>query len=70
MYFAKAIPRGALVGEVDLVDCVTESDSQWYKGPCAFVLENPIAYDVPIPLMGELGLFDVDQLVLVEGGLQ
>jgi hypothetical protein len=64
------IPIGALVGEADLVDCVFSSDSRWYKGPCGFVLENPIAYAEPIPLKGKLGLFEVDQLVLEEGGLE
>ena len=56
------IPRGALVGEVDLVDCVTDSDSPWFRGPYGLELENPLAYDKPIPYKGELGLFDVDLL--------
>ena len=61
------IPTGALVGEVDLVDCVTDSDSPWFKGPYGFELANPVAYDIPIPYKGELGLFDVD-LLSFEGG--
>ncbi len=67
MLRSTAIPRGALVGEVDLVDCVDDSDSQWFKGPYGLELENPIAYDKPIPYRGELGLFDVD-LFKFEGG--
>ena len=61
------IPRGALVGEVDLVDCVTDSDSPWFRGPYGLELENPLAYDKPIPYKGELGLFDVDPFKF-EGG--
>ena len=67
MLRSNAIPRGALVGEVDLVDCVDDSDSPWYKGPYGLELENPLAYDKPIPYKGELDLFDVD-LLSFEGG--
>ena len=52
---------GAIVGEVDIVDCVTESTSPWFEnvGAYGFVLRNPRAYAVPIPMRGMLGLFDV-----------
>ena len=50
---------GAILGEVDIVDCVTESDSKWFDGPYGFVLENAVAYGTPIPYKGQLGLFDV-----------
>ena len=67
MLHSNDIPRGALVGEADLVDCVTDSDSPWFRGPYGLELENPVAYDKPIPYKGELGLFDVD-LFKFEGG--
>lgn len=50
---------GALVGEVDIVDCVAESESRWFTGPYGFVLANPKAYEKPIPYKGQLGLFEV-----------
>jgi hypothetical protein len=52
-------PEGAIVGEVDIVDCVTKSASPWFFGPYGFVLANPVAYDKPIPYRGMPGLFDV-----------
>lgn len=60
---------GAIVGEVDIVDCVTNrpyasSDSPWFVGPYGFVLDNPVAYDKPIPYSGRLGFFDVKLPVL------
>ncbi len=48
---------GAIIGEVDIVDCVTESPSPWFVGPYGFVLANPRAYDTPIPCRGQLGFF-------------
>lgn len=51
------LARGAIIGEVDIVDCVTESESPWYTGPFGFVLRNPQLYDVPIPYKGALGFF-------------
>jgi len=56
-YFRRAL--GAIIGEVDIVDCVTESDSQWFSGPYGFVLTNPVMYGEPIPCKGQLGFFEV-----------
>ena len=50
---------GAIVGEVDIVDCVCDSPSPWYEGPYGFVLRNPTAYPEPIPYKGALGFFQV-----------
>lgn len=50
---------GSIIGEVDIVDCVTESESPWFEGPYGFVLENPQLYDAPIPYRGWLRFFDV-----------
>ena len=55
----KIIPRGAIVGEVTLTGCVTESDNPWFTGPYGWTLENPIAYPEPIPWKGKLGFFEV-----------
>ncbi len=49
---------GALVGEVEIIDCVTESDSPWFVGPYGFQLARPQAYDIPIRLRGMLGFFE------------
>ena len=51
--------RGAIVGEVDVTGCVTESNSPWFEGPYGFTLSNPMAYKEPIPYKGQLGFFDV-----------
>ena len=52
------LPRGGIVGQADIVDCVTESNSPWFFGPYGFVLENvkPIPFQ---PFKGALGFFDV-----------
>jgi len=52
------LPRGSLLGEVDIIDCVTYSSSPWFSGPYGFVLANPMLYPSPIPYKGRLGLFN------------
>jgi hypothetical protein len=51
--------RGYLVGTVEIVDCVSKSDSPWFFGEYGFVLANPVALDKPIPFKGALGFFEV-----------
>ena len=48
--------RGGIIGVVDIVDVVTESDSPWFFGRYGFVLENARAVDF-IPSSGMPGLF-------------
>lgn len=50
------LPRGGIVGEAEIVDCVTRSDSPWFFGPYGFVLRN--ARPLPFrPCKGKLGFF-------------
>lgn len=51
-----ALPRGALIGAVDVTDIITESDSPWFGGPCGLVLQNPVQ-SAPLPCTGALGYF-------------
>lgn len=52
------LPRGGIIGQVDLVGCVEHSDSPWYMGAIGFVLAN--AKPLPFrPLKGALGFFEV-----------
>ncbi|MGE0883192.1 MAG: ASCH domain-containing protein [Blastocatellales bacterium] len=52
------LARGAIIGVVDLVDCVTESKSRWFGGEYGFVLKNPCAIK-PIECTGALGFWDL-----------
>lgn len=53
------LDRGGIVGQCDIADCVSQSDSQWFSGPYGFAIEN--AMPLPFrPLPGKLGFFDVD----------
>ena len=49
--------QSAIIGEVDIVDCLTESASIWFTGNYGLVLANPVLYDKPIPCKGKLGFF-------------
>ncbi len=51
------IPRGGIVGSVEIVDCVMHSDSRWFCGSYGFVLRNPIVLPFQ-PCRGALGFFD------------
>lgn len=51
------LQRGGIIGQAEIIDCVTSSDSPWFEGPHGFILRN--AKPVPFrPFKGELGLFE------------
>lgn len=52
------IPRGGIVGSVEIVDCVQRSDSPWFVGRYGFVLRDPLMLPFT-PWRGQLGFFDV-----------
>ena len=56
--------RGAIIGYVDMVDCVKYWDSPWFFGPYGFVFENGIEFKKPIPYKGQLGIFEVPDSVI------
>ncbi len=55
------LPVGGLIGTVDIVDCVSESNSEWFFGPYGYVLANPRPMPF-VPYRGMPGFFrpDVD----------
>jgi hypothetical protein len=56
--FAQGINMGGIVGQGDLVDCVTASSSPWFFGEFGFCIKN--ATPLPFrPLNGQLGFFEV-----------
>jgi hypothetical protein len=52
------LPRGGIVGSVEITDCVTDSESPWFFGHHGFVLRNPRQLDF-VPFKGALGFFYV-----------
>lgn len=57
--------RGGIIGSVEIVDCVSRSDSPWFCGPHGFVLRNP--QPLPFhPCRGCLGFWKIE---LPAGGL-
>ena len=55
--------RGGIVGSVEIVDCVTQSDSPWFFGPYGFVMAEPKPLPFT-PLKGALGFFEVSPTLL------
>jgi len=53
-----SLARGGIVGSVELVDCVTESESEWFFGPHGFLLRDPKPMQFE-PCKGRLGFFNV-----------
>lgn len=49
---------GGIVGSVEVVDCVTESESPWFMGRYGFVLRDPRPLPF-VPWKGRLGFFNV-----------
>jgi hypothetical protein len=57
-------PRGAIIGQVEMIDCVTHHSSPWFFGPWGHLYENPVQFKKPVPLRGMPGIFDVPDMVL------
>lgn len=51
--------RGGIVGEAEMIDCVTRHDSAWFFGPYGFAIRNarPRRF---LPMRGKLGFFEVE----------
>ncbi len=53
-------PLGAIIGQVEITDCVDHSSSKWFQGPYGFVLKNP--EDLPaVKTKGQLGLWEYNK---------
>ncbi|ADE10450.1 ASCH domain-containing protein [Sideroxydans lithotrophicus] len=61
------LARGGIVGSVEIVDCVTTSDSPWFNGQFGFVLRDPQPLPF-VPMKGRLGFFEVDESLLKSHG--
>lgn len=63
---------GVVLGTVEIVDCVTKSDSPWFQGKYGFVLRDPRKLKVPIPVKGAQGFWtlpeDIEQRIVGELG--
>ena len=57
--FGHEFHLGAIIGIVDIVDVVTEHDSEWFEGPFGFLLANPRELPEPIPCRGQLSFWNV-----------
>lgn len=62
------LPRGGIIGSVEIVDCVTESASPWFVGRYGFVLRDPRPLPFT-PWKGQFGLFEVPEAALVQPGM-
>ena len=49
--------KGAIIGTVNMIGCVTESSSPWFFGPYGFVVETPVEIE-PVYVNGKLGLWN------------
>lgn len=52
----EVIERGGIIGSVEIVDCVTESESPWFVGPYGYVLRDPQPCEFT-PCQGALKFF-------------
>lgn len=57
------LPFGAIVGEVEIIDCINNSSSVWAaKGQYHFILKNAILYPEPIlNVRGNVKFWDYDK---------
>lgn len=59
------LPPGAIVGSVEIVDCVRNAKSKWaIRGQWHWILRNPRVLTKPIPFKGKLGFIRVSNRLL------
>ena len=59
------LSTGAIVGSVEIVDCIRGSKSKWAnRGQWHWVLKNPRVLAKPIPFKGALGFIRVPDRIL------
>src|SRR5580704_15477971 len=59
------LSTGAIVGSVEIVDCIRGSKSKWAnRGQWHWVLKNPRVLAKPIPFKGKLGFISVPDRLL------
>jgi len=59
--FAHTMPRGGIVGMVDITQWVDGYPTRWSAGTGGAMLRNPVAFHRMIPCAGRLGLFRADK---------
>lgn len=60
-----ALDTGAIVGSVEIVDCIRNSKSRWAnRGSCHWILKKPLELSKPIQFKGKLGIFYVPNRLL------
>jgi hypothetical protein len=52
------LERGGIVGTVNIIDCVKESNSPWFFGKYGFRLTDPEQFPF-LPWKGQLGFFEI-----------
>jgi hypothetical protein len=61
----EALQLGGVVGQAELVDCVTDHSSAYFTGPFGFVMTNPEPLPF-VPWKGQLNFFDVPRRFITE----
>jgi hypothetical protein len=57
---------GAIIGTVEIYNCVTSSSSRYFNGPYGFLLYKPMILPKPIKVKGSLGLWRVPEDIEAE----
>lgn len=57
-------PTGAIIGCATIVDCVTESEDEFFEGPFGYVLAGAVEFDRAIPARGQLGLYETPHITV------
>jgi hypothetical protein len=67
-----AMTYGAILGVVDIVDCVRFADlapaqrTPWHAGPWCWLLANPLRFARPIPMRGQQGFYPIPAGLVLE----
>ena len=57
---------GAVLGSVEMIDCVHDHSSKWFQGDFGFVLKDPYAYPKPLQASGQLRFWNPSEILAKE----
>lgn len=57
------LARGAIIGTIEITDCVKDSESRWFEGDFGFVIARPKKLNKPIPCKGALSFWNLPQSI-------
>lgn len=66
IFSQEIFPTGVILGTVEMIGCVTQSESPWFVGEYGFQFRNRVPFSNPITCKGALGFWTLNDELLAK----